>query len=64
MDPQFSAYTWQGAQNLTVVDKVPPEMLQLVDAHWHQFPPMNPLWHSLLGFAISILCILCLTGNF
>lgn len=25
--------------NLTVVDKVPLEMLSLVDAHWHQFPP-------------------------
>lgn len=31
--------------NLTVVDKVPQEMLYLVDAHWYQFPPMNPLWH-------------------
>lgn len=39
---------WQGSfqgSNMTVVDKVPQEMLFLVDAHWYQFPPMNPLWH-------------------
>jgi r-opsin len=65
MEPHFSAYTgWQAVQNLTVVDKVPPEMLPLVDAHWHQFPPMNPLWHSMLGFAITILGLLSLVGNF
>lgn len=60
MEPHFSAYTqWQSAaQNLTVVDKVSADMLHLVDAHWHQFPPMNPLWHTLLGFVIAILGIL------
>lgn len=41
--------------NLTVVDKVPPHMLHLVDHYWHQFPPMNPLWHSILGFVIFML---------
>jgi hypothetical protein len=32
--------------NLTVVDTVPQEMLHLVDKHWYQFAPMNPLWHG------------------
>ncbi|XP_019559207.3 opsin-1-like [Aedes albopictus] len=51
------------ATNLTVVDRVPADMLHMVDAHWYQFPPMNPLWHSLLGFAIAILCFISLVGN-
>jgi hypothetical protein len=36
-EPSFKAYSWpsQGRfGNLTVVDKVPPEMLHLVDAYW------------------------------
>lgn len=65
-EPSFSAYSWAsqgGFGNQTVVDKVPPEMLYLVDAHWYQFPPMNPLWHSLLGFMMCILCFIAVVGN-
>lgn len=65
--PSHAAYMW-GAQgggfgNQTVVDKVPPEMLHLIDAHWYQFPPMNPLWHALLGFVIGILGMISVIGN-
>lgn len=46
----FNLQPWQIASpgsmgNLTVVDKVPLDMMSLVDPHWYQFPPMNPLWH-------------------
>ncbi|XP_029155494.1 rhodopsin [Nylanderia fulva] len=65
--PSHAAYTWAaqggGFGNQTVVDKVPPEMLHLVDAHWYQFPPMNPLWHALLGFAIGVLGAISIIGN-
>nr|BAQ54941.1 opsin, long-wavelength sensitive type [Indolestes peregrinus] len=65
--PIFSAYTWSGNGgfngNMTVVDKVPPEMLFLVDSHWYQFPPLNPMWHSLLGFFISMLGFISVCGN-
>jgi r-opsin len=50
--------------NITVVDKVLPEMLQLIDPHWYQFPPMNPLWHSILGFVIAVLGLISITGNY
>jgi hypothetical protein len=36
-EPRYSAYSWarqSGLNNLTVVDKVSPEMLHLVDAYW------------------------------
>jgi r-opsin len=63
----FAAYQSFGgnhAGNMTVVDKVLPEMLHLIDPHWHQFPPMNPLWHSILGFAIFILGSISIIGNY
>ncbi len=65
VEPHYSAL-WQGQSghgNVTVVDKVPPEMLYLVDSHWYQFPPMNPLWHSILGFAIFVLGAISIIGN-
>lgn len=66
-EPHFAALSaWQGVAgfgNMTVVDKVPPEMLHLVDPHWYQFPPMNPLWHSILGFAMVILGLVSAIGN-
>lgn len=58
---------WQpnfnSGKNYTVVDNVPQDMLFLVDPHWYQFPPMNPLWHSILGFAIGIFSVIALLGN-
>lgn len=60
--PHYAAQ-WQGPSNITVVDKVPPNMLHLVDAHWYQFPPLNPLWHGILGFMIAVLGIISWIGN-
>uniref|UniRef100_A0A182QP70 G-protein coupled receptors family 1 profile domain-containing protein n=1 Tax=Anopheles farauti TaxID=69004 RepID=A0A182QP70_9DIPT len=53
----------QPISNLTVVDKVPPEIMHLVDPHWYQFPPMNPLWHSIIGFVIFVLGVISIIGN-
>lgn len=69
MVPHFEALSsWSGQAggfggNLTVVDKVPAEMLHLIDPHWYQFPPMNPLWHSILGFAMVMLGLISTIGN-
>ncbi|CAO1390920.1 unnamed protein product [Diamesa hyperborea] len=60
--PQYS--TKYGLSNLTVVDMVPPEMMHLIDHHWYQFPPLNPLWHSILGFVVFVLGIISISGNF
>nr|BAQ54835.1 opsin, long-wavelength sensitive type [Asiagomphus melaenops] len=63
-EPQMAA-RWGASSfsNQTVVDMVPPEMLPWVDAHWYQFPPMNPLWHGILGFAIAVLGFISWVGN-
>jgi len=50
-------------RNATVVDSVPMEILHMVHEHWYQFPPMNPLWHSLLGLAMIVLGIVSVIGN-
>jgi len=49
--------------NYTVVDAAPKEILHMVDPHWYQFPPMNPLWYGLLGFAIFCAGTLSVLGN-
>lgn len=62
--PSFAAYSYGGSGgNQTVVDKVPPEMLHMIDPHWYQFPPMNPLWHGILGFVIGWLGTVSIIGN-
>ncbi|XP_020292127.1 rhodopsin [Pseudomyrmex gracilis] len=65
--PSHAAYQWaaqgSGFGNQTVADKVPPDMLHLIDPHWYQFPPMNPLWHALLGFVIGVLGVISFIGN-
>ncbi|KAG8237565.1 Long wavelength sensitive opsin 4 [Ladona fulva] len=59
MEPQMAAQ-WA---NKTVVDMVLPDMLHKIDPHWYQFPPMNPLWHGILGFVIGCLGLISWTGN-
>lgn len=49
--------------NLTVVDMVPADMLYLVDAHWYQYPPLNPLWHAILGVSLAVFCVIAYVGN-
>ncbi|RWS14076.1 ocellar opsin-like protein [Dinothrombium tinctorium] len=58
----FSAF-WPYRSNATVVDMVPKDMLHMVHPHWYRFPPMNPLWHSLLGVAMIIFGIISVLGN-
>jgi len=41
--------------NFTVVDKVPNDMLHLVDMHWYKFPALLPIWHLALGIFLTIL---------
>jgi len=49
--------------NYTVVDAAPRELLPLVDPHWYQFPPMNPLWYGMLGFVIFVIGSMAMLGN-
>lgn len=50
--------------NATVVDMVPRDMLHMVPDHWYRFPPMNPLWHSLIGLFMVSTGVVSMIGNF
>nr|BAQ54947.1 opsin, long-wavelength sensitive type [Indolestes peregrinus] len=63
MEPHAAAQYGGSFANQTVVDMVLPEMHHLIDPHWHQFPPMNPLWHGILGFVIGCLGFVSWCGN-
>ncbi|KAI1287490.1 Ocellar opsin [Halotydeus destructor] len=59
-----SNFMWPGLRpNASVVDTVPKDMLYMVHEHWYRFPPMNPLWHSLLGVAMVVLGLISVFGN-
>ncbi|XP_011311423.1 rhodopsin [Fopius arisanus] len=58
-----AAKQWMRYSNQTVADKVPEDMLSLIDPHWYQFPPMDPLWHKLLGLVMIVIGILGWSGN-
>lgn len=66
-EPSFAGWAAHRAAgfggNMSVVDKVLPDMLHMVDAYWYQFPPMNPLWHGILGLIIGILGFIAIVGN-
>lgn len=42
---------------------VPRDMLHMVPLHWYRFPPLNPLWHSLIGIMMTLLGIISVAGN-
>ncbi|KAK0163558.1 hypothetical protein PV327_007228 [Microctonus hyperodae] len=60
--PQM-ARQWTRYNNQTVADKVPENMLHLIDPHWYQYPPMDPLWHKMLGLVMVVIGIIGWCGN-
>jgi r-opsin len=62
-EPHYAPFYGGHSGNISVVDKVLPDMLHLIDPHWYQYPPMNPLWHSILGLVIFIIGMISLIGN-
>ena len=48
----------------TLMDTVPDDMKDFIHPHWSKFPPVDPLWHVLLGFVYVILGITSVTGEF
>ncbi|XP_068213776.1 compound eye opsin BCRH1-like [Palaemon carinicauda] len=48
---------------VTIVDFVPEHIKHMVHQHWYSFPPVNPMWHYLLGVMYMILGFFSITGN-
>jgi len=50
-------------EGVSIVDVVPSNIRPLIHPHWTQFPPVNPMWHYLLGVIYIILGSLSFFGN-
>jgi len=48
---------------MSIVDLVPDHIKHMVHPHWSKFPPVNPMWHYLIGVIYLILGFFSFTGN-
>ena len=56
------AMVWGFPPGASIVDLVPEDMKAVIHSHWNKFPPVNPMWHYLLGFAFIIIGMFSITG--
>nr|XP_027224878.1 compound eye opsin BCRH1-like [Penaeus vannamei] len=66
--PQMAYYgqqmgTFGYPEGMTVVDFVPETIKHMVHEHWYNYPPVNPMWHYLLGVIYIFLGFFSTTGN-
>merc|ERR1712215_271130 len=48
---------------VSITDVVPDDIKHLVHPHWNKFPPVNPMWHYLLGVWHIIMGVVSFMGN-
>jgi len=51
------------APGVSLIDFVPDHFKERIHPHWAQYPPVNPMWHYLLGGIYCILCAINFGGN-
>ncbi|XP_045137352.1 compound eye opsin BCRH2 [Portunus trituberculatus] len=66
--PQMAFYgsqdmTYGYPEGVTIVDFVRPEIKPYVHQHWYNYPPVNPMWHYLLGVIYLFLGFISIIGN-
>lgn len=66
--PQAMAYGSGGynfgfPEGVSVTDFVPDHIKHMVHPHWDNYPPVNPMWHYLLGVVYLILGSISLFGE-
>ncbi|XP_055839925.1 opsin Rh6 [Episyrphus balteatus] len=60
--PEFKRFN--DRRNISLAESVPAEIFHMIDSYWYQYPPMEPMWFGIIGFVISVLGVMSLTGNF
>ncbi|KAI9564467.1 hypothetical protein GHT06_008206 [Daphnia sinensis] len=55
--------TWGYPPGVSLVDTVPEDMRATIHPHWNKFPPVNPMWHYILGLSYIILGTISVFGN-
>lgn len=63
LNPPMFAHL-HGGRNASLGESVPAEIVHMIDPYWYQWPPMEPFWFGIIGFVITILGIMSLSGNF
>jgi len=48
---------------MSIVDTVPDHMKHMIHPHWNNYPPVNPMWHYLLGVIYCFLGFFSFFGN-
>ncbi|XP_065212622.1 rhodopsin-like [Planococcus citri] len=49
--------------NESIVDRINPQMLYLVDSMWYQYPPLSTFWYVLIGLFMFCIGIISGIGN-
>jgi len=57
------SYAFGYPAGVTVADLAPAHIKHLIHPHWHNYPPVNPMWHYLLGVLYIFLGIASFLGN-
>jgi len=48
---------------VTVADLAAPQIKHMINPHWNNYPPVNPMWHYLLGVIYCFLGVASFLGN-
>ena len=59
----YKTAEWGFPAGAKLIDTVPDDMKHLIHAHWHSFPPVNPMWHYILGIVYFFLFITAVSGK-
>jgi len=58
-----SEYTYGYPAGTSILDIQPDYMKPIINPHWAKFPPVNPMWHMVLGLMYIVLLCLSISGN-
>lgn len=50
-------------EGVSIVDFAPPDLKHMIHPHWNNYPPVNPMWHYLLGVIYVFIGVLSFMGN-
>ena len=55
--------SWSAPPRVTLLDIAPEDMKGLIHPHWKSFPPVNTMWHYLLGLAYIVIGTVSICGK-
>jgi len=60
---QSNNFNFGYPEGTSLVDLVPDHIKSVVHPHWANYPPVNPMWHYVMGFVYILLGFLAVFGN-